>query len=93
MPYRTGKPVDPSGEMPDGEPFTNIDQLKQLLLRAKPQLARAMTAKLLAYATGRAPQSADEQAVETIVKKIAEHDYGLRSLIHEIVQSELFQNK
>lgn len=93
MNYRKGKSVDPSGELTDGQPFANIDQLKQLLLRDKSQLARAMTAKLLAYATGRAPQPTDEEAVETIVKKIAAHDYGLRSLIHEIVQSALFQNK
>ena len=93
MPYLKGKKVDPADVTADGERFENIDQLKQLLLRDKPRLARALTTKLIAYATGRAPQASDREAVEAIVAKIAAKDYGLRSLIHEIVQSELFRNK
>jgi hypothetical protein len=93
MSYHKGKMVDPSDVMPDGEPFDNVDQFKQLLLRDKPQLARALTAKLITYATGRAPQPSDRDAVEGIVAKIAAKIYGLRSLVHEIVQSELFQHK
>ena len=93
MPYHKGKPVDPSDVMPSGEHFENIDQFKQLLLQDKPQLARALTTKLLTYATGRAPQASDRDTVEKIVAKIAEKDYGLRSLIHAIVQSETFRNK
>jgi hypothetical protein len=93
MPYRKGKKVDPSGVMADGEPFANIDQFRQLLLRNKPQLARALTSKLITYATGRAPQAADQPTVEVIVAESADRDYGLRSLIHQIVQSELFLNK
>jgi hypothetical protein len=85
--------VDPSDVMPDGERFENVDQFKQILLRDKPQLARALTAKLLAYATGRAPRKSDRDALESIVVRICAKDYGLRSLIHEIVQSEIFRNK
>jgi hypothetical protein len=93
MSYHKGKKVDPSDVMPDGERFENIDQFKQLLLRDKPQLARALTTKLMTYATGRAPQPSDREAVEAIVTKISEKDYGLRSLVHEIAQSELFRMK
>ena len=85
--------VDSSDVMPDGERFENIDQFKQILLRDKPQLARALTAKLITYATGRAPQASDRNSVEAIVTKIGSKDYGLRSLVHEVVQSEMFQNK
>jgi hypothetical protein len=85
--------VDPSDVMPDGERFENVDQFKQILLRDKPQLARALTAKLITYATGRGPQASDRNSVEAIVTKIGSRDYGLRSLVHEVVQSALFQNK
>jgi len=47
----------------------------------------------MTYATGRAPQASDRNAVEAIVTKIAPKDYGLRSLVHEVVQSALFQIK
>lgn len=93
MSYHKGKKVDPSDVMPDGRRFENIDQFKQLLLQDKPQLARSLTTKLIAYSTGRAPQRSDRDAVEAIVKKISAKNYGLRSLVHEIVQSKLFQNK
>ena len=93
MPYHKGKNVDPSDGMEGGEKFANVDQFKQLLLKDKPLLARALATKLITYGTGRAPQAGDQDQVEAIVKNIAAKDYGLRSLIHEIVQSELFRNK
>lgn len=93
MRYLRGPAVDPSHVMPDGTRFANIDQFKQLLLRDKDQLARALTAKLVTYATGAAPTTADQPEVEAIVAAIREEDFGLRSLIHEIVRSEIFQAK
>jgi len=93
MPYHKGKNVDPSDEMPDGAKFANVDEFKQLLLKDTPQIARSLTTKLVTYATGRAPQAADKDAVEAIVTKVETKNYGLRSLMHEIVQSDLFRNK
>ena len=57
MHYLKGKKVDPADVTADGERFENIDQLKKVLLRDKPRLARALTTKLIAYSTGRAPQA------------------------------------
>ncbi len=93
MPYHQGRPVDPAYEMPDGERFENIDQFKQLLLRDRPQLVRALTEKLLTYATGRAPQASDRASVEAIVARVGLRGDGLRSMVHEIVQSNSFQQK
>lgn len=93
MPYLKGKKVDPADVLPDGRKFQDIDELKQILVQNKDQLARALTTKLVTYATGRAPQVADRDKVEAIVATIREKNYGLRSLVHEIVQSELFRMK
>lgn len=93
MPYHKGKPVDPSNVTEDGQPFQNIDEFRQLLLRDKDQLARSLTTKLLTYATGGAPTKADRPAIEAIVARVRDKNYGFRSLIHEVVQSSLFQNK
>ncbi|MEK6258860.1 MAG: DUF1592 domain-containing protein [Planctomycetota bacterium] len=93
MPYHKGKKVDPADVLPDGRAFQNIDEFKQLLLADKDQLARALTTKLLIYATGAAPKSADDPPIDAIVAKVREKNYGFRSLIHEIVASELFQSK
>lgn len=93
MHYADGPPVDPTDVLTDGRKFYNIDQYKQLLLENKDQLARALAVKLLTYGTGGAPQAADQPQINAIVDKIRDKDYGFRSLIHEIVQSELFQQK
>ncbi len=93
MPYLKGKKVDPADVMPDGQRFQNIDEFKKLLLKDKDQLARALTEKLLTYATGAAPEAADKPEIEAIIRKAHDKDYGLRTLVHEIVQSKLFQHK
>ncbi len=93
MHYREGRKVDPGDVMPDGQPFRDIDEFKQLLLRDKDQIARALTTKLMTYATGAATQLADQPEIDAIVRSIRGRDYGLRTLVHEIVQSKMFQNK
>ncbi|MBI5759680.1 MAG: DUF1592 domain-containing protein [Planctomycetales bacterium] len=93
MPYHKGKPVDPSNVTEDGQPFQNIDEFRQLLLRDKDQLARSLITKLLTYATGGAPAKSDHLEIEAIVARVRDKNYGFRSLLHEVVQSALFQNK
>jgi hypothetical protein len=93
MSYSEGPKVDASGVLRDGRAFRNIDEFKELLAANKEPLARALTVKLLTYATGAAPAGADHAAVDAIVGKVRARSYGFRSLIHEIVQSDLFRNK
>lgn len=92
MPYHKGRKVDPS-DVFHGKSFGNIDELKNLLLEDKDQIARALTEKLLIYATGGALETADKSGTEEIVARIRDKNYGLRTLLHEIVQSRLFQHK
>ncbi|MCI0462168.1 MAG: DUF1592 domain-containing protein [Gemmataceae bacterium] len=93
MPYLQGPEVDPADVLPDGSRFRDIDEFKQLLLRDKDQLARALTEKLVTYATGAAPQTADRPEIEAIVRNVRGRNYGLRTLVHELVQSRLFLHK
>jgi hypothetical protein len=93
MHYLHGPPVDPSGVLADGREFRDIDELRQLLLADKDQLARALTVKLLTYGTGGAPAPADQQEVEAIIGRVRNRDYGFRTLVHEIVQCDLFRRK
>jgi hypothetical protein len=88
-----GPAVDPADALADGRRFRDIDEFKQLLLGDRDQLARSLAEKLLAYSTGAAPSRADRPEIEAIVGAMAARDYGFKSLIQEIVQSPLFQNK
>jgi len=90
---RNGPKVEAAAALVDGRPFQNIDELKKLLVEDKDQLARCLTEKLLIYATGRGLRFTDRAAVKEIVARSRARNYGLRSLIHEIVQSRMFLNK
>ncbi len=85
--------LDASGTMPDGRRFANFDQFKKLLLEDKDQIARCLAEKLLVYSTGAALDFVDRPAVDTIVQHVRDHGYGLRTMIHEVVESPVFLNK
>jgi hypothetical protein len=91
--YKLGPIVDAHGELASGQTFKNIDDFKQLLLAQKEQVARALVRNLLVYGTGAGIQFADRDEVEAILTRGRARDYGLRSLLHEVVQSSTFRTK
>jgi hypothetical protein len=93
MPYLQGPKVDPGDIMEHGEKFRDIDEFKQILLKDRDQLARALTERLVTYATGAAVQPGDRPGIEAIVRNVRDKDYGLRSLVHAITESRLFLHK
>ncbi|MEA3207238.1 MAG: hypothetical protein QOE70_295 [Chthoniobacter sp.] len=90
---RKGPPVDPSGETVKGQPFQDIEAFKRILLAEPDQLARNLATKLLTYAAGTAPSGPDRFEVEDIVGRLRTRNYGLRSLVHEVVQSKAFRRE
>ena len=90
--YRRGTDIDPSGTMPDGKQFSDIRDYRRLLLQDETRLPRALTRMLLTYSSGRSMQFADRPEVERIVASVRARNYGLRSIIHEVVQSETFRS-
>jgi hypothetical protein len=93
MRYKNGPAVDAGDVLTDGRSFRNIDEFKNLLLSDPDQLARALAEKLLSYATGTPPTGADKPDIDRIVAQVRDKNYGLRSLLHEIVQSQVFLRK
>jgi len=91
--WKEGLPVDASGTTPEGKDFAGVKELRQMLAQQPEQLARGVTRHLLTYATGEPTTPVDQPAIEAILKSAAKDDYGLRSLLHGVVQSELFRSK
>jgi len=91
--YTAGKPVDPAFAMADGRAFKNVDEFKQLILADPEQLAHCVTEKLISHLTGAPVQFADREVIEAIVHRAAKSDYGLRTLLYEVIQSRLFTHK
>lgn len=88
-----GLPVDPSYSLTTGESFDDIEGLKKILRSNPQQLARSFASQLVTYATGARPTFADRAKLEQIVGDTKRNDFGVRSLIHEVVQNPMFLEK
>lgn len=91
--FRYAQPVDPSGVLPDGRAFKDIRELKRLLSENDRVLARNLARQLCVYATGAPIGFADRAEIEALLDRASSSHYGVKSLILELVQSELFRNK
>lgn len=88
--YESGKPVDCTGELPDGRPFKDIAELQDMLAANEEGLARAFVGQLVTYATGAPVSFADRAEVENILARAKATKYGVRTLLLETTQSPLF---
>lgn len=89
--YRIGLPVDASGHTETNQRFQDIRDYKELVIMQDTQVAKGITEKVLTYATGRQLRFADRGEVNQIMSSLSKHDFGLRALIHAVVQSEMFR--
>ena len=91
--YLKGPLVDTRSELPDGLPVADIRAYK-VALAARPELlARNFARKLATFATGTGVEAGDELAIDGILKNSQASHFGLRTLISEVIQSELFTHK
>ena len=86
-------PVDPSNETAQGKAFANVREFKKILLEDEQQIARNLAKQLAVYATGAPIRFSDRQQIEAILAQAKASNYGVRSILHAVVQSDLFLNK
>lgn len=86
-------PVDSAGALPDGRPFPDVRELKKMLVQDEVPIARNLARQLTVYVTGAPVRFSDREEMEKILDAAKASRYGARSLVHAIVQSELFRNK
>jgi mono/diheme cytochrome c family protein len=91
--FKLSQPVDASGKLATGDSFRNVIELKRLLLKDDRQLAKNMAEQFIGYATGAPAEFGDRHEVERILDAARGDNYGLRTIVHEVVQSDLFTHK
>ena len=92
-PYGKGQAVDPSGIMPVGVAFAGMDEYKALLLENEiGQIARHFASQLITLATGAEVEFLDGDEIRSIASSVADRGYPVRSIIHRVVQSDLFRS-
>ena len=85
------RPIDASGNLPDGTRFDDLAGFRTALLRKPERFVTTLTEKLLTYALGRGLESYDMPTVRRIVRQAAPHGYRFSDLVGGIVESVPFQ--
>jgi hypothetical protein len=91
--YLKGATVDTRSQLPGGIEVADVRAYKAALATRPELLARNFVRKLATFATGVHTEAGDELVIDAILKKTKASGFGLRTLIHEVVQSELFTQK
>lgn len=87
-----GKPIDASSQLYNEQTLDGIVGLKSFLLESRQdQFVRAMVHKLATFALGRPLRFADRADIERVTAQVRLQGDGLKTLITEIVCSELFR--
>ena len=88
------RPIDATGEFPNGKKFKGPQELQRLLLSEKQeQFVRCLTEKMLTFALGRGIEYYDRCAVDKIVKRLQKNEFRFSELIVAIAESEPFQKR
>jgi hypothetical protein len=91
--YGEGQPVEAGDTLPDGRRFANLPEFKRLLLANPDNIARTVAQKLMVYGTGSGLEYGDGEAIDRIVAESRKTGHGLRTLVHLVVQSQMFRSK
>ena len=84
-----GFPVDASGQLIDGQAFTNAREMAALIQQDE-RFEHCIVEKLFTYALGRPAASTEEPFIEAIAEEFAQSGSELPELIKLIVTSEPF---
>ena len=86
-----GSPLDVAGTLADGTQVNGPVALREAILSRPDAFVTVVTEKMLIYALGRGLEPSDMPVVRRIVRKAAQNDYRLSSIITGIVESAPFQ--
>jgi hypothetical protein len=86
-----GAPLDVAGTLADGSQVSGPVALREAILSRPDAFVTVVTEKMLTYALGRGLEPSDMPVVRRIVKKAAQNEYRLSSIVMGIVESAPFQ--
>jgi cytochrome c553 len=86
-----GRPMDLSGKLVDGQTFNGPSELREALMKYKPQFVQTVAERLLTYGLGRGVEYYDMPVVRDIVRKAEQDNDSFSSLILGVVESQPFQ--
>jgi len=91
--FKLGPKVDASGQLLDERTFAGIADFKALIADDEHALLHNLAKQFLIYATGRDIAFSDRAPLDEIVTRAEKQGGGIRTLLHQIVASPLFQTR
>jgi hypothetical protein len=88
-----GEMINATGKMPDGRPFNGPEEFKALLAQDVDRFAEAFIEQLATYALRRVMTIDDSAQIKKIASASKKDEYRLRSVIENLVLSDLFQKR
>ena len=86
-------PVNASGTLPDGRSYGNPEEFKQLLVTDLDRFAEAFVEQLATYALRRVMTIDDAPQIKAIAAASKPSGYQLRTVVENLVMSDLFQRR
>jgi hypothetical protein len=91
--FKLGPAVDASGVLPDGRSFSGIPELQNLLAAEEGRLLNNLARQFAVYGTGHDLAFGDRDQITALVADTRKKGGGIRTLLHELMQSRLFQTR
>lgn len=85
--------VNASGSFPDGRAYSSPAEFKQLLARDLDRFAEAFIEQLATFALRRVMTMDDREQIQSIAAASKPSGYRLRTVLENLVMSDLFQNR
>jgi hypothetical protein len=85
--------IDPSGKLTSGESYSDFANFKTVLSKTRRDIfTRNLIKQLLTYATGRRMERVDQFEIDDILARVKSDNYGLRTMLTEVLTSEIFRS-
>ena len=91
--FKLGPKVDSSGVLPDGRKFSGMAEFQTLLAADKDALLTNLAKQFAVYSTGRGVSFADRDEIAAVVAVTNKNGGGVRALLHDLIQSQLFRTR
>ncbi|WP_231741110.1 DUF1592 domain-containing protein [Thalassoglobus neptunius] len=85
--------IDPSNALASGETFDNLAEFQELVCQNPEGLAENVASKLVTYGTGAPVSFSDRDEIQEIVEAASDEQFGFRTIVEEVVVSDIFQSK
>ena len=86
--------IDPSGRFPSGKTYTDFASFRKVLEDDHCDgFTRHLTEKLLSYSTGRHMERVDQYEIDDILNRVKGDNFGLHSIVVEVLTSQIFRSR